>query len=406
MNILKRNPVATCVFVAALGYFVDAFDLILFNIVRKQSLESLGYSGEELVNIGARILSTQMYGMLIGGILWGILGDKKGRLSVLFGSILIYSVASILNGMITNVFQYEILRFIAGVGLAGELGAGITLVSEIMHKEKRGWGTTIVASVGVAGVVIACLFAKEFNWRTAYYLGGAMGLMLLALRVAVHESGMFKSISTKDVKRGSFLMLFNNKERIFRYLSCILIGIPVWYVVGILITFSPEIAKDQGAVDAINVMDSVMYCYIGLTLGDLISGALSQFLKSRKKVLGIFIFANAILCAIFIFNKNPSSLEVYALCFFLGFFSGYWAVFITTAAEQFGTNLRATVATTVPNFVRGAAAPITTSFVLLKDTYGKTGSAIIVAIVCFILTIFSLLFIKESYGKDLDFIEK
>ncbi len=405
-SFVKKNPTAICITVAALGYFVDCYDLILFSILRKPSLEALGYSGEDLVNVGAHILGIQMYGMLVGGILWGILGDKKGRLSVLFGSILMYSIASILNGMITDIYQYQILRFIAGIGLAGELGAGVTLVTEIMEKEKRGWGTTIVASVGVAGVVMACLFAKEFDWRTAYYLGGAMGLVLLVLRIAVSESGLFSDLMETDVKRGDFRMLFQKKERFIRYLSCIFLAIPIWFVVGVLMTFSPEIAKELGAKETINVMDSILFCYIGLTLGDFTTGMLSQVLKSRKKVLSAFILSTAAFCIIFLMNKQASSFTIYSLAFALGFSCGYWAVFITTAAEQFGTNLRATATTTAPNFVRGAAAPITASFVALKETYGKVGSASIVGAVCITLALLGLWNLKESYGKNMDFVEK
>ena len=399
----KKN-VSAIVIVAALGYFVDIYDLILFSIVRISSLKSLGVTGDALLSDGVMLLNMQMAGMLIGGILWGILGDKRGRISVLFGSIIMYSVANILNGFVMDVQQYAILRVIAGIGLAGELGAGITLVSEVMSKESRGYGTTIVASVGILGAVVAAFVADIFDWRTAYFVGGGLGLLLLFLRIGVYESGMFKNIKKDEIGRGQFQHLFTNWARFKKYVKCILIGAPLWFVVGVLITFSDAFAKALG-VEGIAPAKSVMFTYIGLAFGDLLSGYLSQYFKSRKKIIFAFILSTNILIVIYLFFNNFGSFYFYSICLLLGVSCGYWAVFVTNASEQFGTNLRATVTTTVPNFVRGAVVPLTLLFQYLKGPTGIIYSAAIVAGIALLLAYISASKLEETYGKDLDYIE-
>ncbi len=399
----KKN-VSAIVIVAALGYFVDIYDLILFSIVRISSLKSLGVTGDALLSDGVMLLNMQMAGMLIGGILWGILGDKRGRISVLFGSIIMYSVANILNGFVMDVQQYAVLRVIAGIGLAGELGAGITLVSEVMSKESRGYGTTIVASVGILGAVVAAFVADIFDWRTAYFVGGGLGLLLLFLRIGVYESGMFKNIKKDEIGRGQFQHLFTNWARFKKYVKCILIGAPLWFVVGVLITFSDAFAKALG-VEGIAPAKSVMFTYIGLAFGDLLSGYLSQYFKSRKKIIFAFILATNILIVIYLFFNNFGSFYFYSICLLLGVSCGYWAVFVTNASEQFGTNLRATVTTTVPNFVRGAVVPLTLLFQYLKGPTGIIFSAAIVAGIALLLAYISASKLEETYGKDLDYIE-
>ena len=404
----KSNALQTVlslpVIVIALGYFVDIYDLVLFGVVRVSSLSELGLDKEAITYWGSLILNAQMAGMLLGGILWGVLGDKKGRLSVLFASIILYSVANFLNAFVTNVEQYAILRFIAGIGLAGELGAGVTLVSEILPKEYRGYGVMTIASIGVLGVVAANFAAESFDWRVAYMIGGALGFALLLLRLSVKESAMFAKHSKNEVKKGAFFSLFTDKERFVKYISAIAIGIPIWFVVGILVVFSPEFAKEFG-VEGIKAGNALMYCYIGLAVGDLASGYISQKMQSRKKAFLLFLFL-AILSVIGYLNLGGASTQTFLnACFILGVFCGYWALFITSAAEQFGTNIRATAATTIPNFVRGAVIPITSSFVILKSSYGVVISASIVGSICFGLAILALLFTKESFSKDLDYIE-
>lgn len=405
MKDLKSKSPWLGVVVAALGYFVDVYDLILFSIVRVPSLRDLGLEGDKLLSIGVILLNMQMAGMLVGGILWGIWGDRKGRLSVLFGSILLYSVANLLNGLVTSTAAYAALRFIAGVGLAGELGAGITLVSETLSKERRGYGTTCVATVGVLGAVVASLVAGTTSWRTAYFVGGIMGLALLALRVAVHESGMFLSIADKDVEKADLRLLLT-PPRVWRYLGCIFVGLPIWFTVGIFITFAPEFGKALAMPILPEAGRAVLFAYVGLTIGDMACGLTSQWLKSRRHAMLIFLMI-AVVAATFFVNAYGASLErFYFICAALGFGTGYWAVFVTTAAEQFGTNLRATVTTTVPNFVRGAVVPLTTAFVALKPAQGVIGSGLVVGMACLVLAVTSILAMSEPFAKDLNYLEK
>lgn len=403
---LRRDVLNLTVIVSALGYFVDIYDLVLFSIVRVSSLRDLGVPEADLLPVGVRLLNMQMMGMLIGGIGWGILGDKLGRVSVLFGSILMYSLANIANGMITDVDSYAWLRLIAGIGLAGELGAAITLVSESLPKESRGIGTSIVAGVGVSGALLAATIGKHFSWQFAYMAGGCLGLLLLILRVKMLESGMFSQMrDDSDVSRGDITMLFTNLERFGRYMDCILIGIPLWFVIGILVTFSPEICKELGATGPVSAGDGIFWAYAGLVVGDIGSGVVSQVLKSRKATLWIFQVASAVLILVFLFSTKMSPSYYYFLCFMLGCAVGYWAIFVTVAAEQFGTNLRATVTTTVPNFVRGSVVVVTTAFTALQVKVGIVQSALTVGMVCVLIGMFALSRLRESFGKDLNWLE-
>lgn len=394
------------VIIAALGYFVDIYDLVLFSIVRVPSLKALGLQGQELIDQGVFLLNMQMAGMLVGGILWGVLGDRKGRLKIMFASIFIYSIANLLNGFAASLPAYALLRFIAGVGLAGELGAGITLVSEVLHKSVRGYGTMVVASVGVSGAILANVVAKTFDWRNAFFIGGVLGLLLLLTRISVAESGMFKQMANAQVSKGNFFSLFTSRERFSRYLHSILIGIPTWFVVGVLITFSPEFAKALGVTGAISAGNAVMFCYLGLVFGDLASGLLSQVLKSRKQVVLIFLLLTIAGIGWYFLASGVSPTMFYVICTFLGFGSGYWAIFVTIAAEQFGTNLRATVATTVPNFVRGMVVPITILFQLCRKQFGLEVGALIVGTLCLAIALYSLWRLQETFHKDLDYFEE
>ncbi len=401
----KKNVTAILI-ISALGYFVDIYDLILFSIVRMPSLKALGLSGQGLFDYGVLLINMQMGGMLVGGILWGILGDKKGRISVLFGSIALYSIANILNGLITDVHQYSILRFVAGVGLAGELGAGITLVSEVMPKETRGYGTMVVATVGILGAVAAALIGDYFDWRVAYFVGGGMGVALLIMRIGVFESGMYSAIKKSDVLKGGFHKLFLNKNNFKKYIHCIAVGLPIWYIVGVLITFSPEFGHAFGLKETISAGKAVMFCYIGLAIGDLLSGALSQFYKSRKKIIGFFIILEAVFIIAYLFLNKVDSTLFYTLCLMLGISGGYWAVFVTNAAEQFGVNIRATVTTTVPNFVRGAVVPATLLFEYFKNDIGIVYSALYVGLGAVAIAYLSMTRLEETFGKDLNYVEE
>lgn len=406
------------VIVAALGYFVDIYDLLLFSIVRMPSLISLGVPQDQLFVQGEFLLRAQMTGLLVGGIIWGMMGDKKGRLSVLFGSILLYSLANIANGFAVTVNQYALLRFIAGIGLAGELGAGITLVSEILPPRIRGYATTLIASVGITGAILANFVARIFDWQVAYFIGGGLGLLLLVARVSVFESGMFLKMKASKVQRGNFFQLFRTKRTFVKYLGCILIGLPIWYVAGILITFSPEFARAMSVTGTILAGDAVMFSYLGLAVGDFSSGFISQKIGSRKKVVAAFILLTLVTIVFYLHLPVKTPGFFYMVCFLLGVAIGYWALFVTIAAEQFGTNLRSTVATTVPNFIRGTVVPLTFLFQILRDTISgyyngaanaeETGiiyGALIVGVFTVVVALVALRVIDETYGRDLNFEE-
>jgi putative MFS transporter len=398
--------VSLIVIVASLGYFVDIYDLILFSVIRVKSLKGLGVPDADLLDVGTMLINSQMFGMLIGGILWGILGDKRGRISVLFGSILLYSIANMANAFVTTIPAYAIVRFIAGVGLAGELGAGITLVTETMSRENRGYGTMIVAGVGLMGAVLAAVLGEHYAWETCYIIGGVMGLLLLGMRVGLVESGMFKNVQNDGISRGNILMLFNNAKRFKKYLNCILIGIPLWFVVGVLVTFSPEFGKELNATAPLSAGTGIMYCYIGIAIGDIVAGFLSQMWRSRKKVMLLFLIITAfsIMAYLNADGMTPQQFIWYALL--LGFASGYWATFVTIASEQFGTNMRATVTTTVPNFVRGSLVAATLSFTALKGSIGIINSALTVGFVSLLIAVIALSQLKETFGKDLNYVEE
>lgn len=404
-SLLERQKTAVLVLVAALGYFVDIYDLILFSVVRIPSLRDLGLHESDLLEQGVFLLNLQMAGMLLGGILFGVLGDKRGRVSVLFGSILLYSIANFLNAFVSSIEQYALLRFIAGIGLAGELGAGITLVTESLPREKRGLGTTIVASVGVSGALLAWYIASAYHWRTAYIVGGVMGFALLLLRLGVFESGLFENLRKKEIARGDLTMIFKSRSCLRRFVGSVLIGAPLWYVVGILITLSPEFAQALGVKGAIEGGKAVFYNYAGLVFGDLASGLFSQYLRNRKRAIGTFLMLVGVGICIYFFNYGMLADNFYYVCFFLGIAAGYWAMFVTVAAEQFGTNLRATVATSVPNLVRGSLIPISAAFMFLREPLGILVSGFTVGAVVLGLSFVGLWMIDETYATSMEFEE-
>lgn len=394
------------VFVASLGYFVDIYDLIIFSIVRVKSFEEIGVSPQDMRAEGEFVLNMQMGGLLIGGVIWGIIGDKFGRLKVLFGSILLYSLANIYNGFVQDVMTYGIIRFVAGIGLAGELGAGITLVSESMHKSKRGYGTMLVATVGVLGAVLGYFISEQYDWRTAYFVGGGMGLLLLLMRVGALESGLFKTAESKTVVKGKFSMLFTDKHRFKRYLYCLCIGLPIWFVVGVLVTQAPEIGKALHAPATLSAGKGVLFTYLGISLGDLLAGLLAQVLKSRKKVVLICQMVILISASWYLLSDGLSETRFVWLCFFMGLGIGYWATFVTISAEQFGTNLRATVATTAPNFVRGALIPSTMLYGILVNQWGIIIAAFVMIFFLSGIAIYALTQLEESFDKDLNYLEE
>jgi MFS family permease len=404
-----REIFKPAVIVGALGYFVDVYDLILFAILRIPSLKDMGFAGDLLVSHGILLLNLQMIGMLAGGIFFGVLGDRVGRVALLFGSIFLYSVANIANGFVHHsIAAYAAWRFIAGFGLAGELGGGITLVTEVLPRALRGYGTTIVSTVGVFGAVIGGLVAQRVNWHTAYFIGGGLGLVLLVLRLSVAESGMFqqlKKVAPGPTARGNFFMLFTSTKRFMKYLRCILIGLPLWCIVGVLVTFSPEISGALKIQGEVKVAQGIVFCYLGITFGGFASGYFSQLLCSRRKILFAFLVFTTAAMAAYFFTAGQSNGTFYLVILLLGFGVGYWTVFATIAAEQFGTNIRATVATTVPNFVRGATVPLTLAFNLLKPVCGIVTSAAVISFACVFFAFWALRGLEETYDKELDYLE-
>lgn len=394
------------ILIAALGYFVDIYDLLLFGIVRIPSLTDLGLDKTAISQEGAGILNWQMSGLLLGGILWGILGDKKGRLSVLFGSILTYSLANFGCGFVQSITIYKLLRFIAGIGLAGELGAGITLVSETLPKQLRAIGSSLVAGVGLLGAVAAYFTVELFSWRNAYFTGGILGICLLFMRIGVFESATFRNLRGKEIARGEFLSFFTNMDRLKLYLKCVGIGLPTWYVIGILSTFSNEFGQSVKAGEEIKPGLSVMWCYVGLAVGDLLSGFISNYMQSRRKAVLFLMGLSFIGCLVYLYAGINTAEGTYFLNTFMGFGIGYWAMFVTIGAEQFGTNLRATAATTIPNIVRGTVVIMTISYGSLKPLVAVNDAAAIVGAVCFAIGFYCIYSVPETHGRNLDFIEE
>jgi MFS family permease len=413
MTVQKEHSIfSLAVVVAALGYFVDIYDLLLFTIVREPSIVGIGIEKADtaaMIAASTKIINWQMVGLLLGGILWGTIGDKKGRLSVLFGSILLYSVANFATGFVQTVDQYAWARFVAGLGLAGELGAGITLVSELLPKNKRGIGTSLVAGIGLFGAVFAYFtFQYTQDWRLCYKIGGGLGIGLLLLRVSVAESGMFKQVKDSNISRGNILMFFNNATRFRKYILAILIGLPTWYVIGILVNLSNRFADAFYGATKVDSGRAIMFAYAAIATGDILIGLVSQYFKSRKKALYLFYAFTIVGLILFFSPLNNSDTAMYAICAWLGFSTGFWAIFVTMGAEQFGTNLRATAATTIPNMVRGALPLINLMFLnLFQKTWGWTliQSGIITGIVVMTITLIAAYFTQETFHKDLNYVE-
>lgn len=422
-NTFNRKSL-TLVIIAALGYFVDIYDLVLFGVVKAESLQAIlpEVSAKDRADLGKMLFNLQMIGMFIGGLLWGILGDKKGRVQVLFGSILLYSLANVANAFVTDITTYSFIRVIAGIGLAGELGAGITLVSELMPREKRGYGTMIIVCFGALGAVFATLVGANSewlgvwiksltniqlaNWQLAYIIGGLLGLMLLILRMSRLESQWYDQMKDEGVKRGDLKLIFRNKQNLKKYLYCIGVGVPIWFVIGLLVMNSKD---DFGPLMGLNNVSNgyaVMYAYIGLSIGDLVAGFLSQILKSRKKVVLLFLMLTLVVTCLFLFHPSSMTLErYYFFCFLLGASTGYWAIFVTIAAEQFGTNIRSTAANTIPNFVRGSVFLIVSLFGLFSLLLPTAWAALVIGGLCLALATFGVLGIHETFSKDLDYHE-
>ncbi len=402
----KHPLISAALVVAALGYFVDVYDLVLFLVVKNPSLQDLQVPPAAMLETGTALLNWQMFGMLLGGVVWGVLGDRIGRTKVLFGSILIYSLANIANAFVQSIPEYAALRFIAGVGLAGELGAGVTLVAELLPQRLRGYGTTIIAGVGVFGAIMAGLLGDFLSWRTSYIVGGVLGLLLLALRVSVAESTLFASVKSHENTTRNIVRLLSSKHRFTRYLMCIVLGIPIWYIIGILLANSRDLAVALHVPEIPKTGYCIALCYGGLLIGDIAGGVLSQYLASRKRPIAIFLMLSLVLPLWFLTRESLSLGGFYLSYVMLGIAGGYWVLVVTMAAEQFGTNVRATVTTSVPNFIRGAIVPVSEGFLLLKPSVGIINAAMYIGIFVGVLATIALATLKETFSQDLDFIEE
>jgi predicted MFS family arabinose efflux permease len=393
--------------IAALGYFVDILDLFLFNVFRIPSLLDLGIAQERHLTVGASLINIQMIGLLFGSFVWGILGDRAGRVRALYGSILLYSLATLANALVTSLPGYAACRLLAGIGLAGELGAAITLVSETLPPGRRGLGTALVAGFGLCGGMAAALLAEWVSWRSAFLIGGGCGLLLLLLRVRLRESGLFTRLTattSPQPQRGSLRLLLAAPARRGLYFRLALIGLPVWFVAGILMVFSPELARAL-AVPGVTAARCILFSYLGTAIGDVGSGLLSQLLQSRKRVIALSLALVALTVTAFLSAQGVTSYVLYGLCFALGVSTGYWAVLVTTAAEHFGTNLRATVATTIPNLVRASIIPLNLAFAVLLPRLGIVASAGVLGAACLLVAALSLRSLRETFACDLDFHE-
>lgn len=401
----SNRIVGLTILVGALGYFVDIYDMILFGIVRESSLRDIGVSSEQLLSTGIHLINFQMAGLLIGGIVCGVIGDKFGRVKALFFSIFLYSIANLANAYVDTISQYAILRGLAGIGLAGELGLAVTLVSERMSNENRGYGTTFIAVVGLSGAVVGGLVGELVHWRTAYIIGGVLGLILLLTRLSIFESDQFRNMRTEHISRGNFFLIFETRQRMVKYLACILIVVPIQFIIGILVVFSPEISRELGITGPISAGKAIMFCYIGLVVGDIISGLLSQYLKSRRKILFLYLTTTSLSIAAYCSASGITPNAYYGLCGILGFGAGYVAISATIVSEQFGTDLRATATTTVPNFARGALVLITTTLKYLTERYDIVSSALMIGTFIMVCAFFAFWKLNESFAKDLNFLE-
>lgn len=402
---MRNRAVYALVLVSALGYFVDAFDLVIFSVVRKASLEELGVTPDQSLSVGLLLYNWQMAGMLIGGVLWGVIGDKRGRLSVLFSSIVVYSAANLLNGFVASVESYKMLRFISGVGLAGELGVGVAIVSEVMSAQRRGIGTMIIAVCGVLGSTSAGYFGTHLYWRHSFIIGGCMGLCLLVLRLSVSESEMFRRVRQQPVVRGSLLMLFAHPKRLAKYILCVGVGLPIYFVMGLLMAGAPELGLALGLPVAPVAGTAVLVCHVSMLAGDISCTAVSQLLRNRTKAFVLFHLICLLGILLYLYAPPKTLTEFYGRCAVAGFGCGFWVLLTTNAAEQFGTNLRATVATSVPNFVRGMLIPITFLYELLRPGLGLVQAAGVIGIGCAVVAIASSLMLPEKFGTDLNFVE-
>ena len=437
-----NRTVALSVLAAALGYFVDLFDIVIFGVVRVASLADLGLEGAQITEWGIRLINLQMLGMLIGGFAWGLIGDRYGRRFALLATIFVFSIANIANAFVDNTLQYAVLRLLAGFGLAGELGAGIALVTELLPEKRRGYGTTIVSFLGLVGALTAAFVGSQFDWRTAYLVGGVMGLVVMALRfVGMAESALFEKQrdSGTSTARHAVLMLIaapliaalsallwgppwlawllgalaavaalatSRRDFVMRFYAVAAVGVPIWYCSALFVNLGPEYGRVlalEGFDPRTFVATVLAWQATGLALGSALTGVASEWLRSRQAVLWACLGALLVLVALLMQTRSVAS---YAYVMFaIGLFQGYWTAFITMSAEQFGTGVRATVASSIPNIVRAMTVPVTLSVSGLATGTSWVTATYAVGAIVFALALVALATLRETWGKDLDYVE-
>jgi MFS transporter, putative metabolite:H+ symporter len=391
--------------VAALGYFVDVYDLLIFGAERVESLQAVGVPKEDMKDVGILILNFQMAGLILGGFLFGILADKLGRLKVLFASILLYSVANIANAFVTTVPAFAGARFFAGIGLAGELGVALSWISESLERRQRTIATMIVSAIGLFGGIAAALVGSVCHWKTSYIIGGVMGLILLVLRISVKESKIFIKNQFKDIKRGDLIELFGSRKQLYKYLLCVFAGAPAVVFINLYITLTPEFALAFGITEPVSVSTAIMVYLMVFAVSDILCGFLSKLMQKRKGPLLIYACMQIFATAYFLLAPPDTAMGYYYRCAFLGFSIGYWGILITNSVEQFGTNIRATVATSTPNLIRGLTIPASLIFTNLIPAYGLVRSGAIVGFSLIVISIISILLLKDKFENNLNFTE-
>lgn len=411
----KEQSIALLILVASLGYFVDAYDLIIASVVRSSAIVELGLAQvgtPEHTKYAQLFEYVQSAGILLGGIIFGVYSDKKGRKKALYYSIAIYSIANILNGLLSASVPfvgtvYCILRFICGFALAAELSIGIVMISETMKAKHRGYGTMIVVSFGILGAVLAAVLFEfiGIHWQTLYLIGGIAGVLLLIFRFSVKETNPFLDLENQESERGSWVMIFKNRRLLKILFNAILLGFPIYFFISIPIKFATDYGKELGLT--IKGTIPIIVFYIAMSVSDIIANYLCQLFENRKKVLYFYLG----LCTISVFLLHfypPTTPEQYFYLFspLMGFASGYWALLITFTNEQIGTNIRSTYTTAVPNVVRSLFIPIQLLLTVLQPTFGTSTSVFYIGVLAVILALLGLYSLKETWGKNLKFIDE
>jgi MFS family permease len=391
--------------VAALGYFVDLYDMLIFSSERVEALGSIGVAKQKMGEVGLMLQNYQMLGLVIGGFLFGILADKFGRLRVLFASILLYSVANIGNAFVTNVPAFAVARLIAGIGLAGELGVALSWISESLKPQQRTIATTIVSAFGLLGGVVAAIMATHFHWQTSYMIGGIMGLVLLAFRVSLNESKLFEQTRQSSAKKGNLFQLLSNKKQLKKFVLCVLSGAPAFVLLSIYVTLAPEFGAAFGITEQISVAHGIMVFLIVFAMSDVACGLLSKIMRKRKTPLLIFACLQILSIGYYLLVPPQTVEAFYFRCMLLGFSAGYWGILITNSLEQFGTNIRATVATSTPSLIRGMTIPASIFFTVVSKQTSLVTAGAIVGFSLVAISIVSILLLDDKFENDLNFME-